>query len=140
MSSRIAVLAIAAALLAGCGGSDRHDSASSVCANGDGALDKAAFVFVQSPRSGERVLSDFHVTGCSSTFEANLNWRLRGRNGRILASGVTEGGNLSPGPFAFNVRYPIGDRQVGQLEVYEPRVTDEGFPPAKNVLPLVLEP
>ena len=139
MSARIAGLAIAAALLAGCGGEGQH-SASSVCANGDGALDKVAFVFVQSPRSGERVLNDFRVTGCSSTFEANLNWRLRGRNGRILASGLTQGGNLSPGPFAFNVRYPIGERQVGQLEVYEPRVTDEGFPPVKNVLPLVLEP
>jgi Immunoglobulin-like domain of bacterial spore germination len=139
MSARIAGLAIAGALLAGCGG-DGHPSTSSVCANGDGALDKAAFVFVKSPRSGERVLSDFRVTGCSSTFEANLNWRLRGRNGRILASGLTQGGSLSPGPFAFNVRYPIGARQVGQLEVYEPRVTDEGFPPLKNVLQLVLEP
>jgi hypothetical protein len=139
MSPRIAVIAIAAALLAGCGGDGNH-SASSVCANGDGALDKVAFVFVQSPRSGERVLSDFRVTGCSNTFEANLSWRLRGRNGRTLASGLTQGGSLSPGPFAFTVRYPIGERQLGQLEVYEPRVTDEGFPPVKNVLPLVLEP
>ena len=139
MSERIAGLAIAAVLLAGCGG-DGHHSSSSVCGNGDGALDQAAFVFVQFPRSGERVLSDFRVTGCSSTFEANLNWRLRGRNDRILASGLTQGGSLSPGPFAFNVRYPIVERQVGQLEVYEPQVTDEGFPSVKNVLPLVLEP
>jgi hypothetical protein len=139
VTGRIVGLAVTAALLAGCGGDGGH-SASSVCSNGDGALDKAAFVFVESPRSGERVLSDFRVTGCSSTFEANLNWRLRGRNGGILASGLTQGGSLSPGPFAFNVRYPIGERQVGQLEVYEPRVTDEGFPPVKNVLPLVLEP
>jgi Immunoglobulin-like domain of bacterial spore germination len=139
MSARIAGLAIAATLFAGCGG-DGHHSASSVCGNGDGALDNSAFVFVQSPRSGERVLSDFRVTGCSSTFEASLNWRLRGRNGRILASGLTQGGSLSPGPFGFNVRYPLGDRQVGQLEVYEPRVTDEGFPPVRNVLALVLEP
>ena len=139
MSARIAGLAIAAALLAGCGGGGHH-STSSVCTNGDGALDKAAFVFVQSPRSGERVFSDFRVTGCSSTFEANLNWRLRGRNGRILASGLTQGGSLSPGPFAFRVRYPLGERQVGQLEVYEPQMTDEGFPSVENVLPLVLEP
>jgi Immunoglobulin-like domain of bacterial spore germination len=138
VSARIAALPIAVALLAGCGAA--HHSASSVCANEDGALDKTAFVFVQSPRSGERVLSDFSVTGCSSTFEANVNWRLRGQNGRVLASGLAQGGSLEPGPFAFDVRYPIGVRQVGQLEVYEARVTSEGFPPVKNVLPVLLEP
>lgn len=134
----LALLLLAAALLAGCGGS--HQSASSVCANRDGELDNSAFVFVESPRSGERVLSDFRVRGCSSTFEANINWRLRGRDGRVLASGLAQGGSLEPGPFDFTVRYPVADRQVGRLEVYEPRTTNEGFPPARNVLPLVLEP
>jgi immunoglobulin-like protein involved in spore germination len=130
--------AVAAAALAGCGGGSR--SAGAVCANGDGALDKTAFVFVEAPRSGERVLNGFRVMGCSSTFEANVNWRLRGRDGHVLTSGFTEGGSLEPGSFEFTVSYPIGARQVGHLEVYEPQVTTEGFPPVKNVLPLVLEP
>ncbi len=82
----------------------------------DGALSNTAFVFVQSPRSGERVSSDFRVTGCSSTFEATVNWRLRARDGRELASGVTQGGSQEPGPFAFPVRYSVDARQVGQLE------------------------
>lgn len=138
MIARLALPLLAAALLAGCGGSNH--SAGSVCANQDGELDNSAFVFVESPRSGERVLSDFHVRGCSSTFEANVNWRLRGRDGRVLASGASEGGSLEPGPFAFDVRYPVAERQVGRLEVYEPRTTNEGFPPPRNVLPLVLEP
>jgi hypothetical protein len=130
--------AAVAAALAGCGGGGRSESA--VCANGDGALDRTAFVFVDAPRSGERVLNGFRVTGCSSTFEANVNWRLRARNGHVLASGFTQGGSQEPRPFFFTVDYPLGARQVGHLEVYEPRVTKEGLPPVKNVLPLILEP
>ena len=132
----LAGAAIAVAL-AGCGGGGSSESA--VCANGDGALDNTAFVFVDAPRSGERVLNGFRVSGCSSTFESNLNWRLRARNGHVLASGFTQGGP-DPGPFSFTVDYPLGARQIGHLEVYEPTTTTEGFPPVKNVLPLVLEP
>jgi hypothetical protein len=127
-----------AATLAGCGGGSPSES--TVCANGDGSLDNKAFVFVEGPRSGERVLSGFRVTGCSSTFEANVNWRLRARDGHVLSKGFTQGGSQQPGSFAFTVSYPIGERQIGHLEVYEPKVTTEGFPPMRNVLPLVLEP
>ena len=139
MMGRLAAIVTGAAVvaaLAGCGGSSPSESA--VCANGDGALDKTAFVFVDAPRSGERVLNGFRVTGCSSTFEGNVNWRLRARNGQVLASGFTQAG--AAGAFAFIVDYPLRARQVGHLEVYEPATTTEGFPPVKNVLPLVLEP
>jgi hypothetical protein len=134
----ILITVAATAALAGCGGGSRTESA--ICANGDGALDRTAFVFVDAPRSGERVLNGFRVSGCSSTFESNVNWRLRARDGHVLANGFTQGGTNESGPFAFTVDYPIGARQVGHLEVYEPRVTAEGFPPVKNVIPLVLEP
>ena len=129
---------VAAAALTWCGGAGQSESA--VCANGDGGLDNKAFVFVDGPRSGERVLSGFRVTGCSSTFEANVNWRLRARDGHVLSKGFTQGGSQEPGSFAFTVDYPIGARQIGQLEVFEPQVTEEGFPAAKNLVPLVLEP
>jgi hypothetical protein len=141
MTTRLAAIltsVAAAAALAGCGGGGRNESA--VCANGDGGLDNKVFVFVEGPRSGERVLSGFRVTGCSSTFEANLNWRLRSGDGHVLASGYAQGGSVKPGPFEFAVSYPIGARQVGELEVYVPQVTTEGFPPVKNVVPVVLEP
>jgi hypothetical protein len=128
----------AGAALTGCGGGSPSETA--VCANGDGGLDNKAFVFVEGPRSGERVLSGFRVTGCSSTFEANVNWRLRARDGHVLAKGFTQGGSQEPGSFGFAVSYPIGERQIGHLEVYEPKVTTEGFPAVKNVVPLVLEP
>jgi hypothetical protein len=124
--------------LAGC--RENGQAARAVCQNRDGALDNTSFVFVETPRSGERVLSGFRVAGCSSTFESNINWRLRGRGGDVLASGLAQGGSLEPSSFEFTVRYPIAARQVGHLEVYEPRVTTEGFPPVNNVMPLVLEP
>ena len=139
--TRLALILVlaAAAVLAGCGGSGGSRE-SAPCENGDGALDKAAFVFVESPGSGQRVLSGFRVAGCSSTFESNVNWRLRARDGQVLASGFAQGGGVEAAPFEFTVDYPLGDRQVGHLEVFEPQVTSEGHPPVKNVLPLVLEP
>lgn len=125
------------AALAACGGGKPQ---ADVCADRDGVLGRSAFVFVQSPASGGRVANGFRVSGCSNTFEATVNWRLRGRDGRELASGFAQGGSREPGPFSFAVRYSIETRQIGQLEIYEPSVTTEGFPTVKNILPVVLEP
>ena len=38
------------------------------------------------------------------------------------------------------VRSSVWRRPSASVEVYEPTVTTEGFPPMQNVLPLVLEP
>jgi hypothetical protein len=124
------------ALIRGYGGEQEADD----CASNDGALNNAGFIFVEDPRSGERVSSGFEVRGCSSTFEASVNWRLRDRTGKVLASGVTQGGNLQPGSFEFTAEYSVAARQIGELEVFEPRVTGEGFLPPRNVVPLVLQP
>ena len=112
------------------------------CSNADGALSEAAFVFVQTPRSGQRVFSGFAVTGCSRTFEGSVNWELKGRDGSLLASGHTTGGGVDGSqPFSTNVTFTVPERQVGHLEVYEEDVSDgEGFPPPRNVIPLVLQP
>ena len=138
MRGQLAALAAAAAVavaLAGCGGGGED-----VCSNADGTLSRSSFVFVDSPRSGERVSSGFRVSGCSRTFEATVSWRLRARDGRTLGRGFAQGGGLEAGSFEFTVSYSVAAGQVGQLEVYEPRVTKEGFPPVRNVVPLVLEP
>jgi immunoglobulin-like protein involved in spore germination len=128
-SAAVALLALA---LAGCGSDEERD----VC---DAADASEAFVFVESPASGAHVKSGFHVSGCSSTFEGTVNWRLRDREGRPLADGFAQGGSREPGAFSFAVKYDVVDaQQVGRLEVYEPRVTTEGFPPVRNVIPLVL--
>src|SRR5580765_1134414 len=131
---RLTLPGVLVAALAACGGSGKAD----VCSNKDGALTGAAFVFVQSPASGERVSSGFEVTGCSSTFEGNVVWRLAARDGRTVAQGHTEGGSAQPSPFSFAVAYSISARQVGRLLVSAPRVTSEGFPPVTNAIPLVL--
>jgi Immunoglobulin-like domain of bacterial spore germination len=132
-----AALATISVVLTACSAGDGGED---VCANADNALSRVGFIFVDDPRSGERVSSGFRVTGCSSTFEASVNWQLRDRAGETLASGVTQGGSLEPSSFEFTVEYSIATRQVGELEVYEPRVTTEGFPPSRDVVPLVLEP
>lgn len=120
---------------------DTSPPQSDVCSNDDGALAESAFVFVESPTSGERVTSGFTVAGCSNTFEATVGWRLLARDGSELASGTTEGGTLDqPAPFTFTVEYALDTRQVGNLEVFMPPVTEEGFPPPRDVVPLVLEP
>jgi hypothetical protein len=117
--------------LSACSGNGERD----VCAAADS---RSAFVFVESPVSGATVASGFRVTGCSNTFEGTVNWRLRDRDGRELASGFTQGGSSEPEPFSFPVKYDADARQVGRLEVYEPAVTNEGFPPVRNVIPVVL--
>ena len=62
------------------------------CSNEDGAFDDSAFVVTTGPKPGERVESGFDVTGCSRTFESNVQWKLLGRDGSVLASGHTTGG------------------------------------------------
>jgi hypothetical protein len=117
-------------------------AARDVGSNADGALSHAAFVFVASPASGERVNPGFSVSGASRTFESTVNWRLLAADGSELATGHTTGGGVDGhGPFSFKVAYQITERQIGHLEVYEEDASDgEGKPPGRNVIPLVLQP
>jgi len=126
---------VAVATLAGCGGGGKDD----VCSNEGGELSSSSFVFVQSPSSGERVSSGFEVSGCSSTFEGTVVWGLAGKNGKPLARGSAQGGSQEPGTFSFRVEYTVPAAEVGRLVVSAPRVTNEGFPPVTNVIPLVLD-
>ncbi|MEM8573566.1 MAG: Gmad2 immunoglobulin-like domain-containing protein [Pseudomonadota bacterium] len=112
------------------------------CSNTDGAFDEAAFVIATGPRPGARVESGFDVTGCSRTFESNVQWKLLARDGSVLASGNTTGGGVDgPGAFSFSIPYTVPVQQIGHLEVFEEDVSDgEGFPPGRTVIPLVLKP
>ena len=133
---RLAVPAFAVVALAGCGGGGGKNDA---CSDKDGALTNAAFVFVGSPTSGERVSSGFEVSGCSSTFEGTVVWRLSAKDGHTLANGSAQGGSQSAGSFSFMVDYSTSAPEVGLLTVSSPLVTSEGFPPVRNVIPLVLD-
>ncbi len=139
----VATWALGIAVLFGCSTNPQQPNGpGDPCDNTDGALSDASFVLVSTPDSGERVKSGFAVRGCSRTFESVVNWRLTGFNGTVLAQGFTNGGGVDGfGPFNFNVGYTIGQRQFGYLEVFEEDASGgEGFPPSRNVLPLILQP
>ena len=106
----------------------------------DDSLPDAALVIVSSPAGGEEVANGFTVRGCSRTFESNVQWRLLGRTGEVLASGFAMGGGVDgPAPFVFTVEYEAADRQLAHLEVFEEDVAGgEGFPPPRAVVPLVI--
>ena len=106
----------------------------------DDSLPDAALVIVTSPAGGEEVANGFTVSGCSRTFESNVQWRLLDRAGEVLASGFAMGGGVDgPAPFVFAVAYEAAERQLGHLEVFEEDVSDgEGFPPPRHVVPVVI--
>ena len=101
MRGRLVMAALACGLVvfAGCGGDDTGSTGSTtalvtvdVCANDDGALTDAGFVFVTAPTSGSRVSPGFTVSGCSRSFESNVPWQLLDAEGMVLARGATMGG------------------------------------------------
>ncbi|MBW2541589.1 MAG: Gmad2 immunoglobulin-like domain-containing protein [Deltaproteobacteria bacterium] len=105
-------------------------------------LAASSFVAVVEPVAGQRVSSPLRVRGCSRTFESNVLWELRARDGRILASGHTSGGGISgAADFSFTADFSISKPEVGHLTVFEPDVSNgEGFPTGRTILPIVLVP
>lgn len=138
----LAILSSMQATPAGAMGSWVQGEEADNCANSDGAFDKASFVIATEPAAGERVESGFEAKGCSRTFESDVQWKLIGRDGSVLASGNAQGGGVDgPGAFSFTVPYTVDARQIGHLEVFEEDVSDgEGFPPGHTIVPLVLKP
>ena len=106
----------------------------------DDSLPDAALVIVTSPAGGEEVANGFAVSGCSRTFESNVQWRLLDRAGEELASGFAMGGGVDgPASFLFAVEYHSAERQLAYLEVYEDDVSEgQGFPPPRAIVPVVL--
>ena len=106
----------------------------------DDNLPDASLVIVSSLVGGAEVASGFQVSGCSRTFESNVQWRLSSRTGAVLASGRTSGGGIDgAAPFTFTVEYGSAEPQIAHLEVYEEDVSEgEGFPPPRAIVPLVI--
>ena len=104
----------------------------------DESLPDVALVIVRSPAGGNEVESGFMVSGCSRTFESNVQWRLLGRRGEVLSSGFTSGGGVyGPAPFRFRVEFAVAERQIALLEVFEEDVSEgEGYPPPRAVVPV----
>ena len=106
----------------------------------DDTLPDVTLVIVRSPSAGDEVKSGFKVSGCSRTFESNVQWRLLGRSGEVLASGHTSGGGVDgPGVFQFWVEFAVVERQIALLEVFEDDVSEgEGYPPPRVVVPVIV--
>jgi hypothetical protein len=108
----------------------------------DPVLADSSFVVVVNPTAGVRASSPLQVRGCSRTFESNVVWELRSRDGRPLASGHTSGGGVSGAEaFSFSAAFTVSAPELGHLEVFEPDESDgEGFPPGRSLIPLILLP
>jgi len=121
-----------------CGGSAPWDPCDPV----DPVLADSSFVVVVEPTAGLRAPSPLYVRGCSRTFESNVVWELRARDGRVLVSGPTSGGGVDGGAtFSFSVDFTVSAPELGHLVVFEPDESDgEGFPGGRSVIPLVLLP
>ena len=106
----------------------------------DTDLPDASMVIVRSPNSGNVVTNGFAVSGCSRTFESNVNWQLLDRTGKTIAEGFAMGGGVDgPGEFSFTVIYESAERQFGHLKVFEADVSEGiGFPPPRDIVPVVL--
>ena len=69
-----------------------------------------------------------------------MAWRLRARDGEILAEGHTRGGGFDgPAEFEISISFTLSSPEVAELEVYEVDDSDgEGFPPSREVRTVVL--
>lgn len=121
-----------------CSNAALHDPCNPI----DPVLANSSFVAVIEPTAGLRTSSPLRVRGCSRTFESNIVWELRSRDGSILATGHTSGGGVTgAAPFSFSVTFTVFTPELGHLEVFEPDESDgEGFPGGRSIVPLVLLP
>lgn len=119
-----------------------HSAPSDPCDPMDPVLADSSFVAVVMPTAGLRTSTPLNVRGCSRTFESNVVWELRARDGRVLASGHTTGGGVSAAAvFAFSIPFAVSAPEVGHLMVFELDASDgEGFPAGRTTVPLVLLP
>ncbi len=145
----LTLAAVAALALSACNGDADgatedgvvDDPAAAACATALAGAE-TPLVIVASPAPGAAVRGAFTATGCSRTFEANVNWRLLALDGSELASGFTTGGGVDgPATFEFPVTFSVDEEQRGLLEVFEVDASGgEGFPPPRHSVPLLLLP
>jgi len=138
MRPTVTCLGMAMLLSTGCAGPTERPP----CADLDPALAGSSFIVVRSPAPGERVTSPARIAGCSRTYESNVVWELRGRDGRVLDSGFTTGGGVDgPAPFQTSADFQVAAAEVAELVVYMPDASEgEGFPPPRTIFQVVLAP
>ncbi len=143
MTARLITALFVAALAVTASAQAPTKAASSIdpCLASPDVLGVEPFVMATLPRAGARVKNGFVVKGCSRTFESSFAWTLSLRGGTTLATGTGRGGGVDgPGPFSFTVAAAVTTPTLVYLELYEPRMSDEGPAPMRVIVPVVLLP
>lgn len=119
----IVALCCVSLLLAGCGAPGRQPTATPAPAGG-----ATQQITVLTPLSDSTVTSPIAVSGTVALqpFERNLNYRLFGPDGALLAQGyfTTTGPENGPGAFSGAVPYMLAQPGMGRLEVVEINAAD----------------
>lgn len=119
----IVALCCVSLLLAGCGTPGRQPTATPAPAGG-----ATQQITIITPLSGSTVTSPIAVSGTVALqpFERNLNYRLFGPDGALLAQGyfTTTGQENGPGAFSGAVPYTLAQPGMGRLEVVEINTAD----------------
>jgi len=120
---RIVVLCCVSLILAGCGAPGRQPTATPAPAGG-----ATQQITILTPLSDSTVTSPIAVSGTVALqpFERNLNYRLFGPDGALLAQGyfTTTGPENGPGAFSGAVPYTLAQAGMGRLEVVEISAAD----------------
>ena len=115
---RIVALCCISLILAGCGAPGRQPTATPA-----GAGVATQQITILTPLSDSTVTSPIAVSGTVALqpFERNLNYRLFGPDGALLAQGyfTTTGPENGPGAFSGAVLYTLAQSGMGRLEVVE---------------------
>jgi hypothetical protein len=91
-----------------------------------------ARVRVTDPQEGQRVGSPVTVDGVGSAFEGTLSWEVMSGDGKVVDSGITQGGSADPGPFRFTLRLPRG---TYTLTVWSPDESNGESPEGPRMFP-----
>ena len=103
--------------------------------------DETPAILVESPGFATAVRSPFTARGTANTFEATLEWELRGASGEVLSKHfeTATSGTGTRGTFSFPVTFRVDHATQGTLVVFE-RSAADGSRIHSRSIPLTLQP
>jgi hypothetical protein len=136
---------LAAALLAGCGGTDMGAAPASASAStspGNPGADGKPAIVVETPAPGATVTSPLTVAGNADVFEANVTVIVLGAGGEELARDFTtaECGTGCRGDFSLELLFTVSEEQQGTVVVQDDDAAGTGTPPHVVEIPVTLAP
>lgn len=94
-------------------------------------------IWVTSPVANQKITSPLTIKGNARVFEAQVNYRLRDKNGTVLAQGSAMASEGAPGrgDFTGQLAFSAASPGQGQLEVFEVSMKD-GSDQNKVIIPV----